>query len=380
MAEDILEKLKNIDPATLSEIVRKDQHSPSFEITEWSVNRFSNRGVISQDGLWLFNGNGFDFKGSRPWSIVLKIYQRQKPEPASSSVWHWKRELLFAQSGLPENMSGSVKTPLFYSAEETSDGAWIWMEHIKDAQPGSWGLDDFSFAARQLGCWNGAYLVGTPLPNETWLSRQQYRSFVEWMNLNQDIEFHLIQKHISKDALKRYQRLWDDREMFYRMLESLPQVFSHFDSQRRNLFIRPERGQQNELVAIDWAECGIGALGAELHGLVGISGYLLEWPPADLYQLDTVAFPNYIAGLQDAGWTGNIDVARLGYTGFLSAYEGCIFPGWAAWWCASENRNAALQIYESAEEELFLKLMPILNYTLDCADEARMLMKKLGIS
>ena len=35
--------------------------------------------------------------------------------------------------------------------------------------------------------------------------------------------------------------------------------------------------------------------------------------------------------------------------------------------------------YGIAEEELFWKLLPVLSYTLDRADEARQLMKKLGM-
>jgi hypothetical protein len=32
-----------------------------------------------------------------------------------------------------------------------------------------WSLDYFQRTARQLGCFQGAYLCGTPLPNQPWL-------------------------------------------------------------------------------------------------------------------------------------------------------------------------------------------------------------------
>jgi hypothetical protein len=41
------------------------------------------------------------------------------------------------------------------------------------------------------------------------------------------------QHHIVGDIRTQYERLWAERELFYRVLETLPQVFSHFDSQRR---------------------------------------------------------------------------------------------------------------------------------------------------
>ena len=75
-----------------------------------------------------------------------------------------------------------------------------------------------------------------------------------------------------------------------------------------------------------------------------------------------------------------MDSVRLGYTAWVAIYFGCIFPGWVAWWCAAENRAFQLQIYGCAEEELFWKMLPLLNYTLDRADEARQLMHKLGLS
>lgn len=76
MTEDMLARLKEIDMAILNDVVKKDQGSPSFEISEWSVKRLSSQGVMNPDGLWLFSGEGSDRQGSRPWSVVLKIIQR----------------------------------------------------------------------------------------------------------------------------------------------------------------------------------------------------------------------------------------------------------------------------------------------------------------
>ncbi len=69
-------------------------------------------------------------------------------------------------------------------------------------------------------------------------------------------------------------------------LERLPQTFAHFDSQRRNLMIRARSDGEDELVAVDWARCGLRPVGA---------------------QFDEAAFPAYLAGLRAAGWTGSVD-------------------------------------------------------------------------
>src|SRR3990172_3085852 len=168
MAEDILARLNAIDLTILTDVVRQDQRSPSFEITEWSIRRLSDKGIINPNGLWLLSGEGHDSEGSRPWSVVMKILIRQEQEPPLSDMWYWKRELLLAQSGLTERLPVSVKAPRFYRTEEQADGAWLWMEHVKNYHSSPWVLDDYVFAARQLGTWNGMYVTGNPLPAEPW--------------------------------------------------------------------------------------------------------------------------------------------------------------------------------------------------------------------
>lgn len=375
MGEDIPENLKAIDSDLLTDIVQRNQNDASFQITDWTVKRLSDKGIANPDGLWLFRGQGTGNAGSRTWSIILKILSRQKEEPALHDLWHWKREYYLAQSELAVN--GLVKAPHFYHSEETPEGAWIWMEHIEDGQRGEWTLEEYAFAARQLGQWNSVYLTAAPLPNEDWLTRQHYRTWLSWINVEEDWKHPLNQKYISEDVRDRYDRLWNDREKFYEVLERLPQVFSHFDCQRRNLLIRSGRDQYRELVALDWAQCGIGAVGAELNWLVGMSSALLEWTPSDLTKIDTISFQSYVQGLEEGGWSGDVNIVRLGYVAMLAVFMGCVFPGFTAWWCSSDNKEIALQMLGLAEEELFLRELPILKYALDCADEARTLMRHL---
>lgn len=62
MGKDMLEKLKAIDPAILTDVVRQDQNDSSFEITKWVIKRLSNKGIANPDGLWLFSGRGQESK------------------------------------------------------------------------------------------------------------------------------------------------------------------------------------------------------------------------------------------------------------------------------------------------------------------------------
>src|SRR3990172_1489181 len=100
MAEDVLARLKAIDLAVLTDVVRQDQRSPSFEITEWSTRRLSDKGFGSPDGLWLFTGLGQADGLTRPWSVAVKITQHSNGETPPDARNYWKREVLVAQSGL----------------------------------------------------------------------------------------------------------------------------------------------------------------------------------------------------------------------------------------------------------------------------------------
>jgi hypothetical protein len=380
MAEDMVRKLQAIDSAILTDVVRQDQRSPLFEVTEWSVRRLSDKGVTNPDGLWLFRGDGYDKEGSRSWSVVLKILQRQDPEPPLSDLWHWKREFFVAQSGLLARLPGPVKAPRFYRAEETADGAWLWQEYVQTQRPGAaWGIAEYAFAARQLGQWNGACLTNQPMSAEPWLIRQHYHSWFSQANPEQDFHFPLNRQYIVGDTRTRYEQLWAERERFYRVLETLPQVFSHFDSQRRNLFIRKSHDEQEELVLIDWAFCGLGPLGAELYALVSTSTTLSEWPLSTVAELDAAAFEGYLDGLNKAGWSGDAKSVRLGYVTWVAVWWGVVFPSIAAECCALESRPQSLLAFGFAEEELYAHWLPLLSYALDCADEARALMEQPGL-
>jgi hypothetical protein len=378
MGEDMLEKLKAIDSALLREVVRQDQNDSSIEISDWTVKRLSDKGIANSDGLWLFSGRGIGNAGIRPWSVVLKMLNRQQEEPSLHDLWHWKREFLLAQSGLTKSLIEPVKAPHYYHMEETSEGAWIWMEYIENPDLEKWTLDEYAFAAYQLGRWNSTFLTGASLPNQDWLTRQHYRSWLNAVHSEEAWQFSLTQKYIPRAMRTRLTALWEEREKFFEVLEGLPQVFSHFDCQRRNLILRQGKNHVHELVLLDWAQCGLGAIGTELNWLIAMSAALLEWPPADISKLDKVAFQSYAHGLQDMGWHGDVNIVRLGYVTMLAAFFGCACPSVPAWWCAAENQSFALQQFNLAGEELYVEWLPIFDYALDCADEAQTLMKKLG--
>src|SRR5204863_1021231 len=123
-----------------------------------------------------------------------------------------------------------------------------------DERPGAWTLDDYVVAARQLGRWNGACAALPPL-TEPRLNKQPHRRRAFEVTPETAWQSPWHQKYISEDTRLRFARLWAERELFYGVLESLPQCLTHFDCHRRNVHIQDGGSGETELVAIDWALC-----------------------------------------------------------------------------------------------------------------------------
>lgn len=380
MPQDRLDQLKALAPAVLADVVRQDQRNPDFAITSWTVERLSDKGIANPDALFRFYGRGRLGDVERPWSVVLKVLTDRADEAPLSDVGYWKRELLLAQSGLLANLPGPVTVPRFYKVSEQDGFGWIWMEHVQATSGQPWTPNEYAFAARQLGQSNGAYLVGTPLPDAPWLHKDHYRSWVARCRPGIDIgwEDPQFRRQFSSAVQTRYLALLDECERFCSALDRLPQVLSHFDLGRRNLFVHEGQNHRQELVVIDWAMCGHGPVGGDLCGLVGLSAVHLEYEPATAPHVAAAVVEAYLAGLRDAGWTGDPDLARLGYTAGLAMHLGACFPILVPWFIIEERRPFALRQFGVAGEELLQKWVPLFLYVLDCADEALRLMARLN--
>jgi hypothetical protein len=316
-----------LDSTRLTEIVRRVQASPSFEIGSWEVRHLSSDGAVNPEGLFLFSGEGHDELGQRPWSVVLKSIQSQTPEPDLSDAWHWKREYWAMESGLLSKLPGPLVPPRCYGVEEQPDGAWIWMEHILDHSPRRWGIDEFVFAAEQLGRTTGAWLSSGTKLDYPWLSQKLAQTWAEGFGPSEEVWANeYVSKAWSSSMKERLMAVWAERVRLNAALERLPQTFAHFDSQRRNLMIRARPDGEEELVAVDWAWCGIGPVGADAAILIGNSMILYEADPKMGAQLDKSVFPSYLTGLRAAGWTGNVDEVRLAYAATNALFCGVTAP------------------------------------------------------
>jgi hypothetical protein len=175
----MLEQLRNLDHKLLINVVRQAQCSPTFELLDWSAAPLNHEKIIdTTGGLHCFSGQGQDRSTVCPWSVVLKVINQPSGEMCQSPrEWcYWQRELLAFQSGMLAALPGPVRAPRCYGVTGRKGGGWLWMEHIAESGARRWSLDGFGRATFHLGCFAGAFLEGSPLPQAPWLGEPFFRS------------------------------------------------------------------------------------------------------------------------------------------------------------------------------------------------------------
>ena len=181
MHTDLDTQVKAIDQAALTLIVRRYLDSATLEIHNWScrpVQGGAGDGGTGASGIYRFAGHGQERDETRSWSLILKACSSQLGGDNASDWNYWKRELLAYQSGFLADLPGGLAAPRCLGVEQSADLFWLWLEEITDDIGPKWPLERYALAARHLGQFNGAYLVGQPLPSFPWLSTGWLRSLV----------------------------------------------------------------------------------------------------------------------------------------------------------------------------------------------------------
>jgi hypothetical protein len=272
-------------------------------------------------GLYRVTGSARVGGASRPWALVCKV--SAAADGTDPGAWDYPaREGLAYGSGLLAMLPGGLAAPRFLAFETQPDGtSWLWLEAVTDALPGSWPLERYARVARHLGRFNGAYLVGAPLPDRPWLSRGWLRDFVEpsgpyvteLERLAGPGSPPLLHQLYPSPVITELRHLWEERERFLTALDRLPRTFCHHGAFRRNL-LGWTGPKGDELVAVDWAYVGHGAVGEELVSLVLGSLAFFEAVGIAPRELDAACFAGYLVGLREAGWVGDERLVRLGFT------------------------------------------------------------------
>ncbi|HRQ42445.1 MAG TPA: hypothetical protein PLD25_31400 [Chloroflexota bacterium] len=292
---------------------------------------------------------------SRNWRVVAKILRSPAGFPLPDgrvvtremaedqhSFGYWQRERLAAQSDLFYHLPSGLRVPRCLAITPASeDEYWLWQEYLPE--DGEWTMGDYHEAAYRLGQWQAAQ-VGR-LPDYPWLSQEW---LARWVNLPltsivgvveaiNGWQHPLLTAYFAPEELAALQQLWVNRQQYLERLAQLPQTLCHLDVYRANM-----RRRGDDLVLLDWAFVGQGALGEELAALVGATLLLAHVPLAGAEELERAAFAGYVAGLRAAGWADDTAVIaeayrcamplRYAFISLASMLRTAVQPDFAADW------------------------------------------------
>ncbi len=173
---------------------------------------------------------------------------------------YWRREALLYTSGLLDDLPGGLRAPRCYLVEEESSGSIrLWLEALDALAVSRWSSAVYAMTARTLGRFNGAYLVGRPIPSMPWLALSWLRVHVEARAtavalLAAQRDHALVRLVWPAANITGVLRLWEEREVLLAALDRLPQTFVHRDAALRNLMVHP-RDAETVVTAIDWGLC-----------------------------------------------------------------------------------------------------------------------------
>jgi hypothetical protein len=156
----------------------------------------------------------------------------------SESHWaYWRREALAFRSGLLPKGPG-LRSPDYLGGSD----AQIFLREVTGAPA------DAQLAAKHLGAWQAS----TPIPDRSWLARDQ---LAQRLALS-DLDWSAV------DADAGWERIWRQRANLLDRTAQVPVTVVHGDFSIGNL-----RSDGPDTVALDWATFGVGPVGADLVSL-----------------------------------------------------------------------------------------------------------------
>jgi hypothetical protein len=174
--------LQSIDNAALTPLLRQASGSETVEVANWDcrgIHEGYGDGNLGGTAIHHVAGAGDDGGRTVHWSLILKLFQ-PPPDRGQPSDWnYWRREADAYRSGWLDDLPGRLAAPRCFGVVAYGDGTcWIWMKDIEDEFGPQWPLEYCGVVGSHLGQFNGAYLVGRPIPSHPWLGRDWLRGYV----------------------------------------------------------------------------------------------------------------------------------------------------------------------------------------------------------
>jgi hypothetical protein len=370
--------LDELDLTALARAVGRAVGNADIELGEWRCRSIHAPFNQSTGGVYRVAGTAHASHERITWSVILKVVHASADllgaatDPSDAN--YWAREALLFESGVLEQLP-AIRAPRCFAVDTRATTAWIWLEDVAGYADTRWTPTLYECAARRLGEFNGAYLMGRPLPATSHMSRHWLRSFVgafapAFDQLPHLREHPLVRRCWPGELLDQIVELWHERDVLLDVLDDLPQTFCHLDAFPRNLLIDPTT---DDVVAVDWSYAGIAALGTELAPLVVAGACVGDVEPAQLGGIDATVFGGYLAGLRAGGWHGDAESARLGYAAAAALHYGLVPLG--VYLVDDQLRPRFEQLFACDAAAIADRWAAISTVLLDRAEEAHRLLR-----
>jgi Phosphotransferase enzyme family len=263
-----------------------------------------NAGNQATGGIWRVQGPA--------GGAVLKIARADR---GGGGAWatsdrpdhwnYWRREPLAYQTGFAHSVyaDAGLGAPALLAAVQPDPGTVaLWLEDVAGLPGPRWPVVRLADAAGRLGRaqarWAGRDLA------HPWLSRRWLRQYVASKQVGEPVAWdHPEGAAVWPPELREgLRRLWRRRDELLTLAEALPRTTCHLDVWPMNLIARGGAG--SEIVLLDWAFAGAGALGEDIANLIvdSVADGLID--PELLPEIDRAVTAAYLAGLRAGGWRG----------------------------------------------------------------------------
>ncbi len=201
-------------------------------------------------------------------------------------------------------------TGLDLPAAGVEDGRVLWLEDVAGRPGTEFTLADHERFATALGRWQARGPLDAP-----WTSRRFLREYAaskpapyELVDDDRAWELPLVRDCWPPGLRTGWGRLLTHRELLLATMERLPRTFAHLDVWVSNEIARPD----GRTVLLDWAFAGDGAIGEDAGNHIPDAAFDLFWPAERIAELDAAVTAAYLAGLREAGRSGDPAQVRLG--------------------------------------------------------------------
>jgi hypothetical protein len=236
-----------------------------------AVESLLDRPARASAGIWRVRAGGD--------SAVLKLLQnghggtRWPATEGEDDPWYWRREASAYDAGVAAAL-GDFRAPALRHLAERPDGSVaLWLEDVPAAGP--WTPERLGEVACRLA-------AATAPPDERWLSRDWFRSYVR------------LRAALAAPGGEDGAFLSTDAGEVLTRLDALPQVLCHFDFHPGNVLGGGD-------VAIDWAYCGIGAPGVDAAVLALDALFTAFVPVEHGQEVLAAVWDGYADGLRSRG-------------------------------------------------------------------------------